>query len=41
MPMNSPGSVSKTSTPSIAAIAAAKSGRAATPKRPAPRVATR
>ena len=31
MPMNSPGSVSKTSTPSIAATAAMKSGRAATP----------
>ena len=31
MPMNSPGRVSKTSTPSIAAVAAMKSGRAATP----------
>ena len=31
MPMKSPGNVSKTSTPSSAAIAAMKSGRAATP----------
>ena len=33
MPMNRPGSVSNTSTPSIAATAATKSGRAATPRR--------
>ena len=31
MPMNKPGSVSNISTPSIAATAAMKSGRAATP----------
>ena len=31
MPMNSPGRVSKINTPNIAAIAAMKSGRAATP----------
>jgi hypothetical protein len=31
IPMNSPGSVSKISTPSMAAMAAMKSGRAAMP----------
>ena len=31
MPMNNPGSVSKINTPSIAAMAAMKSGRAAMP----------
>jgi hypothetical protein len=33
MPMKRPGRVSKTSTPSMAAIAATKSGRIAIPKR--------
>jgi hypothetical protein len=39
IPRNRPGSVSKTSTPSMAAMAAMKSGRAATPyARPSARV---